>query len=68
MQEIEISRNELQEKCGEYLPFVKAIAGVEQEKTARYTRMVPLEEHLTIKDEEPFPGFFGNYIPDFRAS
>lgn len=68
LQEIEVSRNEVKEKQGEYLPFVKVLTLTEQEKTAHYTRMGAVEEHLTIKENEPFPDPLGNYVAGFSAS
>lgn len=63
LQEIEISKNEVRARKGEYLPFVglRAAAGVE--KPGRYTRDGSVEENLEIRPETAFP----EPLPDFMA-
>jgi outer membrane protein, multidrug efflux system len=64
LQEIAISRSEIQIRKGEYLPFVglKGSAGVD--KQARYTNLGALEKNVGIKPgkETPEP------LPDFLVS
>lgn len=61
LQEIEISRNEIRARKGEYLPFLglRGAAGVE--KTGRYTRNGAVEHNLEMKPGTEFP----EPLPDF---
>ena len=61
IQEIEIARNEVQARKGEYLPFVNAGAGAGFDKVGRYTRSGALEDNLEIRDGQEFP----EPLPDF---
>jgi outer membrane protein, multidrug efflux system len=61
LQEIQISKNEIKARKGEYLPFVNVYGGGMSEKTARYTRYGALENQLQIKPGTNFPEFFGDY-------
>jgi len=55
LQEIEISKNEIQARKGEYLPFLnlRAVAGLEKE--GRYTRHGAVDENIEIKPGKEFP-------------
>jgi multidrug efflux system outer membrane protein len=55
LQEIEISKSEVLEKKGEYLPFVDIGLGVGTEKTPRFTRNGSVEHNLEIDDGKAFP-------------
>lgn len=55
LQEIEISKNEVRARKGEYLPFVNMGAGIATEKPGRYTRFGALEEQLEVKPGKAFP-------------
>lgn len=61
LQEIEISKNEIQARKGEYLPFVNLKGGMGLDKGARYTSQGATEEHAEIKPgkriPEPMPDF-----------
>ncbi len=61
MQEINIARNEVRARKGEYLPFVnlEGVAGVE--KVARYTRDGSVEANSEIAPGKEFP----DPLPDF---
>lgn len=59
-QEIEISRNEVKARKGEYLPFVKMFAGSGIEKAAEFTRDGAVEHNLNIKENEKFPEPLGD--------
>ena len=61
IQEIEIARNEIREKKGEYLPFLGARGGVGVDKVGRYTRNGALESNLDILPEKEFPEPFQDY-------
>ncbi|MGB3948142.1 MAG: TolC family protein [Bacteroidia bacterium] len=55
LQEIEISKNEIRTRKGEYLPFLGLKGGAGSEKTARYTRNGSVEHNLDIKPGVEFP-------------
>ncbi|MEO6282007.1 MAG: TolC family protein [Dyadobacter sp.] len=61
MQEIEISRNEIKARKGEYLPFVGLRGGAGLEKAGRYTQIGSSEATTEIKPgretPEPLPDF-----------
>ena len=61
LQEINIARNEVQEKKGEYLPFVDVRAGAGVDKVSQYTRDGSVEENLEI-DEREFPEPLGDFM------
>jgi NodT family efflux transporter outer membrane factor (OMF) lipoprotein len=61
LQEIEISRNEVKARKGEYLPFVNLGAGAGLDKTGRYTRNGALEENLNIREGQSFPDPLGDF-------
>lgn len=64
LQEIEISRNEIQAKKGEYLPFVGLGGGAGVEKLGRYTNMGASEATTDIKPGKEMP----EPLPDFRVA
>lgn len=68
LHEIEISKNEIKARKGEYLPFVNFGAGAGVEKTGRYTRMGAVEEQLEYKPEKHFPMFLQDYTLGFNAT
>jgi outer membrane protein, multidrug efflux system len=68
LQEIEISKNEIRARKGEYLPFVDLGAGAGLEKAGRYTRNGAVDENLEIKPETEFPEPLNDYMIGVRAS
>ncbi|MFT4023688.1 MAG: TolC family protein [Flavihumibacter sp.] len=60
-QEIEITRNEVQARKGEYLPFVGLKAGAGVDKVARYTSRGAMEATTDIKPGKEMP----DPLPDF---
>ncbi len=60
-QRINIAKNEIQARKGEYLPFVSFGAGADVEKVGRYTRNGAVEESLEIKEGKAFPDPLSNY-------
>ncbi|MBN8683914.1 MAG: efflux transporter outer membrane subunit [Chitinophagales bacterium] len=68
MQEIEIRKNEIQARKGEYLPFVQMGAGMGADKAARYTRFGALEEEIEVKPGTPFPEPLPDFALGLRAS
>lgn len=63
LQEIAISKNEIQARKGEYLPFVNLRGGIGLDKGARYTSQGALEEHAEIKPGKEIP----EPMPDFAV-
>jgi len=61
LQEIEIKRNEIREKKGEYLPFVGLRAGAGMDKKARYTNIGAMEATTDIRPGHEMP----EPLPDF---
>ncbi len=55
LQEIEISKNEIRARKGEYLPSVGLKAGVGVEKAARYTNIGAMEATTEIKPGKEMP-------------
>lgn len=55
MQEIEISKNEIRTRKGEYLPFLGLKAGAGIDKSGRFTRNGVVEHNLDIKPGTAFP-------------
>jgi NodT family efflux transporter outer membrane factor (OMF) lipoprotein len=68
LQEINISKNEVLEKEGEYQPFVNLGIGGGTEKAARFTRNGAVERQLAIKDDNEFPDPLGDIKFGARAS
>ncbi|MCE7039036.1 TolC family protein [Dyadobacter sp. CY312] len=62
MQEIEISRQEIRARKGEYLPFVGLGGGAGVEKRGRYTNIGASEATTDIKPGKETPEF----LPDFQ--
>ena len=61
LQEIQIARNEVQIRKGEYLPFVGLGAKAETEKPGRYTLRGATEEAVNIEPEKRTPEPLANY-------
>ncbi|MDC6365047.1 MULTISPECIES: TolC family protein [Flavobacteriaceae] len=55
LQQVDIAKNGIQAKKGEYLPFINLQAGAEVEKVGEYTRNGSVEKNLDIKEGEEFP-------------
>lgn len=68
LQEIEISRNEIKARKGEYLPFVNIQAGAGTEKVGEYTRKGAVEKNLDIKLGTEFPEPLSDYMGGAYAS
>ena len=68
LQEIQISRNEIQARKGEYLPFVGVTAGLGFEKEARYTRHGAVDEAIEIKPQKEMPKILPDYLVGLSAS
>ncbi len=68
LQEINIARNEVRARKGEYLPFVDVGAGGGVEKVGQYTRSGAVEETDEIQPGKRFPEPLGDYTAALRAS
>jgi outer membrane protein, multidrug efflux system len=68
LQEINIARNEVRARKGEYLPLVNAIAGAGMEKPGRYTTTGALEENTDLQPGKRFPDPLPNYLLGVDAS
>lgn len=68
LQEIEIRRNEVRARKGEYLPFVNLQAGAAVEKEGRYTRRGSVDENGEIMPGRKFPDPLPNYVVGAFAS
>jgi outer membrane protein, multidrug efflux system len=68
LQEIDISRNEVRVRKGEYLPFLDIRAGASLEKEGRYTRHGAVDENGEIMPGKEFPDPLPNYVAGAFAS
>ncbi|NLR57750.1 efflux transporter outer membrane subunit [Chitinophaga polysaccharea] len=62
LQEIEISRNEVRARKGEYLPFAGVRAGAGLDKVGRYTNIGAMEESTEIKPGKEMPDPLPDYL------
>ncbi len=62
MQEIQVARNEIRARKGEYLPFVNITAGGGVEKVGEYTRNGAVEKNLEVKPGKKFPEPLGDIM------
>lgn len=62
LQEIQISKNEVSAKTGEYLPSVGIGAGVGVDKVGRYTRNGAVEHELEVEPGKEFPEPLGDFM------
>jgi multidrug efflux system outer membrane protein len=68
LHEIEIQKNEIRSRKGEYLPFVALTGGAGVEKEAHYTRNGAVDEQLEIQPGKPFPKPLGDFGLGLSAS
>ncbi len=68
LQEIAISKTEIQAKKGEYLPFVGLGASAENEKVGRYTSQGANDANTEIKEGVEFPEPLPNYKFGLQAT
>ncbi|MCC3155303.1 efflux transporter outer membrane subunit [Hymenobacter sp. BT770] len=61
LQEIEIARNEVRARSGEYLPFVSIGGRADVEKVGRYTLQGATEEQVDIKENRRTPDPLTNF-------
>jgi len=67
-QEIEMSRNEIRAKKGEYLPRVSGYVGAGADKVSRYSRNGALEATTDIEPGKAFPEPLQDYTVGFQAN
>lgn len=63
LQEIQVARNEVRARKGEYLPFVGARGSAGVDKVARYTNIGAMEANTQIKPGQEMP----EPLPDYMA-
>lgn len=68
IQEIQIARNEVRARKGEYLPFVGIQAGSGVEKAARYTNIGAMEANTNIAPGKEMPEPMTDLLAAARAS
>lgn len=68
LQEIDIARNEIKARKGEYLPFVQAKAGAGLDKVARYTNIGAMEAGTDIKPGKEMPDPLPDYMVAVQAT
>jgi NodT family efflux transporter outer membrane factor (OMF) lipoprotein len=68
LQQIDMAKNEVKARKGEYLPFVNAYAGAEVEKVGEYTRSGAVEKNLNVHEDEAFPEPLQDYSIGLSAS
>ncbi|WP_147678879.1 TolC family protein [Algibacter pacificus] len=68
LQQIDMAKNEIKARKGEYLPFVNAYAGAEVEKVGEYTRNGAVEKNLNVHEEDAFPEPLQDYSIGLSAS
>jgi NodT family efflux transporter outer membrane factor (OMF) lipoprotein len=62
MQEIQISKNEIRARKGEYLPFIGLRGGAGADKSGRFTRNGAVEKNLQIEPGKEFPEPLPDYM------
>lgn len=67
LQNVDIYKNRIQAKKGEYLPFVNVYGGTEVEKVGKHTRNGAVEEQLDL-DGKKFPEPLTNYSIGLSSS
>jgi outer membrane protein, multidrug efflux system len=68
LQEINIARNEVRIRKGEYLPFIDLAAGAGVEKSSRTTTQGAVEDNLNIEPGKNFPDPLPDYMVAARLS
>lgn len=68
LQEIQIARNEVRIRKGEYLPFVGLKAGAGVDKVGRYTNIGALEANTEIEPGRETPEPLADYLLGLNAS
>ncbi|MFD1874234.1 efflux transporter outer membrane subunit [Hymenobacter bucti] len=67
-QELELARNEIRARTGDYMPSVSIGAGADVAKPGRYTLQGATEERVPIRDDRANPTPLANYQVGISAS
>jgi multidrug efflux system outer membrane protein len=67
-QELELARNEIRARTGDYMPSVSIGAGADVAKPGRYTLQGATEERVLIRDDRANPTPLANYQVGLSAS
>jgi multidrug efflux system outer membrane protein len=67
-QELELARNEIRARTGDYMPSVSIGAGADIDKPGRYTLQGATEEKVPIRDDRANPTPLANYQVGLSAS
>lgn len=68
LQEIQIAKNEVKTKKGEYLPFVSPTVSAGSDKVGRYTSRGANDANTDIMPGKPFPEPLGDYMIGLNVS
>ncbi len=68
LQQVDMSKNEIKARKGEYLPFINAYAGADVEKVGEFTRNGAVEKELKVREDEAFPEPLTNFSAGLSAS
>ena len=68
LQELEIARNEINIRKGEYLPFVNVKAGAGVDKVARYTNIGAMEANTDMKPGKEMPEPLPDYLLGLQSN
>ncbi|MBL7944781.1 MAG: TolC family protein [Flavobacteriales bacterium] len=68
LQEVDIAKNEVRARKGEYLPFVDIGAAAGVDKVGEFTRNGAVEQNLDIAEETKFPEPLPDFMIGARAS
>lgn len=68
LQEINVARNEVRARKGEYLPFVNLMGGAGVERAARYTRTGTVDETMEIEPGKAIPTPLPDYLLTANAT
>ncbi len=68
LEEVDIAKNEVRARKGEYLPFVDIGLAAGVEKVGEYTRNGAVEHNLNVKEDTKFPEPLPDFMVGARAS
>ncbi len=68
LQEINIAKNEIRARKGDYLPFLNIGGGAGVEREGRYTRLGSIDANTDIEPNKPIPDPLPNYTMGINAS
>lgn len=68
LQDINISKNEIRARKGDYLPFLNIGGGAGIERSGRYTRLGAVDASTDIQENKPIPDPLPNFMIGANAS